>query len=148
MDSVQLGQNTLTGVTLLGGNGSAWQNLVITELLTLSTGAATTDTTANLLPANSIIEAVVWRVTTTITTAVSYSLGDATSTARFVSANTGVAANSTGTGLLHWEGNVATAALGPVQNAAAKLRVTCNATPGAGVMRLTVFYRTFVAPTS
>lgn len=148
VDSVQLGQNTLTGVTVLGGNGSATQTLSIAELLTLSTGAATTDTTANLLPANAIIEGVVWRVTTGITTCVNYSIGDATTAARFVSANTNVALNSTGTGLLHMEGNVSTAATGPVQNAAAKIRVTCNATPGAGAIRLVVFYRAFVAPTS
>lgn len=147
-DSVQLGQNTLTGFSVLGGNGSSAQLLSITELITLNTGAATTDSAANLLPANSIILGVVWRVTTTITTAVNYSIGDPTTAARFVSANTGVAATSTGVGFLQLDGAVATSAAGPTQTAAAKLRITCNATPGAGVVRVVVFYRLFNPPTS
>lgn len=147
-DSVQLGQNTLTGFTILGGNGSSAQLLSITELMTLNTGAATTDSAANLLPANSVIVAVVWRVTTTITTAVNYSIGDPTTAARFVNANTGVAATSTGVGFLHMDGAVATSAAGPTQTAAAKLRITCNATPGAGVVRVVVWYRLFNPPTS
>lgn len=50
-------------------NGATSTRRNISELVTLSTGGATSDTTANLLPANSIIEAVVARVTTTISTA-------------------------------------------------------------------------------
>jgi hypothetical protein len=38
---------------------------------------------------------------------------------------------------------------GPVQTAAAKVRITCTGSnPGAGAVRITVFYRQFVAPTS
>jgi len=118
-----------------------------TEEITLATGATTTDSTANLLPAGSIIEAVTYRVTTTITTAVNFSIGDATTVARFVSGATGVAAGSTGTGLLQNNPTAADAA-GPVQSAAAKIRITTNANPGAGKIRVQVFYRFFGVPST
>ena len=118
-----------------------------TELLTLSTGAATTDTTANLLPANSIIDAVVVRVTTAITTAANSSVGDPTTAARF-SSGVVVALGTIDVGLKHQQGSISTDATGPVQTAAAKVRITCNTTPGAGVVRITVFYRTFTSPSS
>ena len=118
------------------------------ELLTLSTAGATTDTTANLLPADSIIESVVVRVTTTITTATDWSVGDATTAARFAAANATMTAGATSVGLQHLQGSVATDAAGPVQTAAAKVRITTTGTPGAGAVRITVFYKTFGAPTS
>jgi hypothetical protein len=52
-------------------------------------------------------------------------------------------------GLDHWSGAVSTLATGPSQAAAAKVRITCTGSnPGAGVVRLTVFYRTFTPPTT
>lgn len=118
----------------------------IHESLTLSTSGTTTDTTANLLPANSLILGVTARVTTTITTATDWSLGDATIATRFASANAVMTAGSTSVGLNHLKGGVALDTTGPVQVAAAKLRVTTTLTPGAGVIRLTVFYMQFTAP--
>ena len=129
-------------------NAAEWIHGSISELLTLSTAGTTTDTTANLLPANSIIEAVVARVTTTITTATSWQLGDPTTAGRFTNANSTMTAGTTDIGLKHQQGSVATDAAGPVQTAAAKVRVTTVGTPGAGAVRITVFYRQFVAPTS
>ena len=129
-------------------NGADWIHGSISELLTLSTAGTTTDTTANLLPANSIIEAVVARVTTTITTATSWQLGDPTTAGRFTNANSTMTAGTTDIGLKHQQGSVATDAAGPVQTTAAKVRVTTVGTPGAGAIRITVFYRQFVAPTS
>ena len=129
-------------------NNAEWVHGSISELLTLSTAGTTTDTTANLLPANSIIEAVVARVTTTITTATSWQLGDPTTAGRFTNANSTMTAGTTDIGLKHQQGSVATDAAGPVQTAAAKVRVTTVGTPGAGAIRITVFYRQFVAPTS
>jgi hypothetical protein len=134
-------------VILTASNAGTWEFFVATASLTLATGGTTTDT-ANILPANAIIEAVNYRVTTTITTAVSFSIGDATTADRFVSGATGVAAGSTGVGLRHWRGSVTTDAAGPVQGSAAAVRVTTNANPGAGVIRIQVFYRVFTAPTS
>lgn len=115
------------------------------ELLTLSTGGATTDTVGNLLPANSVILSVVARVTTTITTATDWKLGDGTTADRFTSANATMTAGTTDVGLRQWDG---TGATGPIQSAAAKVRVTTTGTPGAGAVRITVFYRQFVPPTS
>lgn len=116
-----------------------------TEEITLATGATTTDSTAFLLPADAYIEFVTYRVTTTITTAANYSIGDATTPARFVSASTGLAAGSTGVGTLHLNPAVADAA-GPRQPSAAKIRITTNVNPGAGKIRIQVFYRTAGVP--
>lgn len=129
-------------------NGAVWTHGVVSELLTLSTSGATTNTSANLLPANSIIEAVLVRVTTTITTAVSFSVGDSTTAARFSASAGGMTAGSTRVGIDHWSGAVTILAAGPSQSSAATVRITCNATPGAGAVRVTVYYRTLTAPTS
>lgn len=135
-------------ITLSGNNGATWVRGISSELLTLATGATTTNTTANLLPAGAIIEAVVTRVTTAITTATTFSVGDATTAARFSASAGGLTAASTRVGLQHQQGSVTTDAAGPVQTAAAAVRITTDVTPGAGVIRITVFYRQFVAPTS
>ena len=126
-------------------NAATWTHGQASELLTLSTSGTTTDTSANLLPANSIIESVVARVTTTITTATDWKLGDPTTAGRFSAVNSTMTAGATSIGLLHVD---QTGAAGPIQAAAAKIRVTTTGTPGAGVVRITVFYRTLVAPTS
>lgn len=129
-------------------NGEEWRYGKVSELLTLATGATTTDTSANLLPANAIIESVMTRVTTDITTAVSFSVGDPTTAARFSASAGGLTTGSTRVGLDHWSGAVTTLAAGPSQAAAAKVRITTNANPGAGVIRITVTYRRLVAATS
>lgn len=119
------------------------------ELLTLNTGGLTTDTSANLLPAGAIIDAVVTRITTTITTATNWAVGDPTTAARFSAANATKTAGTTQVGIDHWSGAVTTLAAGPSQAAAAKVRITCTGSnPGAGVVRITVFYHQFVAPAS
>ena len=128
-------------------NAGKWIRGQISEEITLSTGGATTDSAANLLPANSIIEGVVARVTETITTATDWALGDATQAARFLAASTNLTLGDTEVGLAHRQPSVADA-LGPVQSAAAALRVTCSGTPGAGKIRVEVYYSQFVAPTS
>jgi hypothetical protein len=115
------------------------------ELVTLNTGGTTTDTSANLLPANSVIRAVVVRVIQSITVASAFSLGDATIAARFLATGTGLAAGSTGVGLAHVD---QTGTSGPRQTAAAKVRVTTTGTPGAGQVRITVFYETYAPPSS
>ncbi|KKK49743.1 hypothetical protein LCGC14_3131980, partial [marine sediment metagenome] len=128
-------------------NAGKWIRGQISEEITLSTGGATTDSAGNLLPANSIIEGVVARVTETITTATDWALGDATQAARFLAASTNLTLGDTEVGLAHRQPSVADA-LGPVQSAAAALRVTCSGTPGAGKIRVEVYYSQFVAPTS
>lgn len=137
--------NGPANVVSSSANGASWTWGQISELLTLSTGGTTTDTTGNLLPVNSIIEAVVARVTTTITSATSWELGDATTAGRFSAPNSTMTSGTTQIGLVHVD---QTGAAGPRQTAAAKVRVTTAGTPGAGAIRITVFYRQFVAPTS
>lgn len=134
-------------VLINAANGGVWEHFQASVALTLNTGSTTTDTT-NILPANAIIEAVTTRVTTTITTAVSFSVGDPTTAARFSASAGGMTAGSTRVGIDHWSGAVTTLAAGPTQAAAAPVRITCNANPGAGVIRIQVFYRVFTPATS
>jgi hypothetical protein len=130
-------------------NGAQWVRGSASELLTLSTVGLTTDTSANLLPAGAVIEAVVCRVTTTITTTTNWAVGDANVSNRFSSANATLTSATTAVGINHFAGSVTTDNAGPTQSAAAKVRITCTgANPGAGAIRITVFYRQFVAPTS
>lgn len=144
------GSNTVTTLSssLSGANGESVAYGQTTELITLSTGGTTTDSTANMLPASSIIDAVVCRVTTTITTATEWSVGVSGATERFISMNVGLASGTTAVGIDHMAGSIASDATGPTQTAAAKLRITTTGTPGAGAIRCTAFYRTFTAPTS
>lgn len=140
--------NDDTQIRTYATNGGYYEVGTISELITLSTVGATTDSSADLLPANALLDAVGCRVTTTITTATNWSVGDATTAARFSSANATLTAGTTSVGMNHMQASVATDAAGPVQTSAAKLRITTTGTPGAGAIRCTTFYRTFVAPTS
>jgi len=144
------GSNTVTTLSssLSGANGESITYGQTTELITLDTGGTTTDSVANMLPANSIIDGVVCRVTTTITTATDWSVGVSGAAERFVSQAVGLTAGSTSVGLDHMGGGVVNEATGPTQTAAAQLRITTTGTPGAGAIRCTVFYRTLTAPTS
>lgn len=112
---------------------------------TLNTGAATTDTGNTCLPANAVIDAVVYRITTTITTSASFTIGDATTAARFCSTQSTLTSGTTGVCFVQAD---QTGAPGPRQASAAKVRVTLNANPGAGAIRLIVYYHTWTAPTS
>jgi len=130
-----------------GANGGKWTAGIASEALTLDTGNPSTDTTANLLPANSIIDAVTYRITTTITTSVSFTIGDASTVDRFCTTQSVMTAGTTGLCFRQhhalFSGDTAS-----TQDAAAKIRVILNANPGAGVIRLQVHYRTFTPPTS
>ena len=126
-------------------NGGSVTDSWSAELLTLSTGGTTTDTSANLLPANSVVLAVTGYVQTTITTATNWKLGDATIAGRFTAANATMTAGATSVGLVHVD---QTGTSGPIQASAAKIRVTTTGTPGAGKIRIVVFYRTYAPSTS
>lgn len=128
-----------------GGNSGYEECGSISENLTLSTSGATTDTAANLLPANAVIKSVTARITTTITTATDWKLGDATTAGRFTAANATLTAGTTSVGLVHID---VTGAGGPRQTAAAKLRVTTTGTPGAGAIRITSYYCSYTPATS
>ncbi len=137
-----------TQLSLSGTRGETVAFKSISEEITLSTGGATTDSAANLLPANSLVVAVVARVTTTITTATDWKLGDANVAGRFTAANSTLTAGTTDLSSVQWLANTTSANAGPIQIAAAKLRVTTTGTPGAGKVLVTVFYIPFTAPTS
>ena len=140
-----------TPITQTQAHGETYVYGSSTELITLSTGGTTTDSVGNLLPAGAIIDAVVARVTTTISggsTPTTWEMGDATTAARFSSTGTALTAGSTVVGLNQMQGVVSTTATGPTQAVAAKVRITLDQTPGQGAVRVTVFYRQFTAPTS
>lgn len=137
------------GAGTTGANGEAAGMVVNSENIVLSTVGLTTDSVGNLLPANSIILAVAARVTALITVTTSWALGDATTAARFAAANSTLALGTTAVGLQAMQGSVSTDATGPVQAAAAKLRITCaGANPGAGVIRVSVVSFQLTPPTS
>jgi hypothetical protein len=146
----QVGNPTTTpqGYQTFAGYGGYTQLGTASEEITLSTISVTTDSTTDLLPINSEILAVTYRVTETITTSANYDIGDPTTVHRFVIASTGLVAGSTGVGLLHRQGSISTDATGPVQTAAAKIRITTNANAGAGKIRVQIYYRQYVAPTT
>lgn len=133
--------------TLAGTHGQTMTINVAEEEITLSTGGGTTDSTANLLPANSLILQVAARVTTTITTATDWKLGDASTADRFTDANSTLLSGTTDFGVNHWN-HAKAAGYTPYQVAAAKLRITTTGTPGAGKIRVTVWSIAFVAPTA
>lgn len=140
-------QGTFEGI--FTENGAQWICGYVSEEITLSTTGLTTDSTANLLPANSVIEGVCARVTTTITLTTSWAVGDGTTSARFSSANATLVAGTTSVGLNHLSGASTTLATGPSQVSAAPVRITCaGANPGAGKIRITVFYRQYITSTS
>lgn len=116
----------------------------IEEEITLATDGTTTDSTANLLPANALLALIVGEVTTTITAnATGWSLGDGTVAARFLANTTDLTAGTVKVGMAHWHGVVSATNAGPTQAAAAKLRITAaGGNPGAGKVKVTVFYFT------
>jgi hypothetical protein len=107
---------------------------------TLNTSAAATTTAVNCLPANSIVDAVVYRVETTIAGITSFTVGDGSTAARFCSTQSGLTAGTTGTCLAQ-SGTAA-----QVQTSAGPVVITSNTTPTAGAIKLIVFYHSFAAP--
>lgn len=128
-----------------GFGGSHVDGFAIEEI-TLSTVGTTSDSVANLLPANSVILGVTARITAAIVTATNWKLGDATTSGRFTAANSTLTLGTVESGPSVCVDQ--TGAAGPRQVAAAKLRITTTGTPSAGKVRVCVHYRTFVAPTS
>jgi hypothetical protein len=127
-------------------NGSYVSRNSASELLTLATGATTTNTAGNLAAASGIIDSILVRVTTTITTAANFTV-KVTGGNAFCQIGTAVTSNATLTA-------GTTYVLVPCAHAdqyvasATTLTVTTNVNPGAGALRLTTVYRTLNAPTS
>lgn len=101
-------------------------------------GASSVTSTANLLPANSVILAVVTHVTVDLSTPVNIDVGDTTTATRF---GTNVAIDQVSDGpivnLDHWAGTVAIR-----QASAAKLKLRPDAA-GTGKVMCQVFYAQF-----
>jgi hypothetical protein len=133
--------------TLTGVNGSQQLTGQLTQNVTLNTGGTTTDSTIQL-PAGSIILSVTARVTTTITTATDWKLGDATIADRFSDANSTLTAGTTTVGINQWKADRVTAGQGAFQQSAAAVRITTTGTPGAGAIRITIHYLQLIPPTS
>ena len=109
---------------------------------TLATKSTTTSTGLDCLPANAIIDAVVYRITSTISTATSFTIGDAGMPNRFCATQTKLTTGTTGICIAQSGSSAA------IQNSAATLRVTTNSMPGAGAIRLIVYYHTWTPPAS
>lgn len=143
---------TETRSRLIGASGGQQDRAMLSELVTLSTVGATTDTTMTI-PANSLVLGVTVRVTTGITgiNSTSLQVGDATTAARFGSISA-FTAGTTGVGLNHLQGGISTDAAGPIVTSATAVRLTlaggADNTPSAGAVRVTIHYISLTAPTS
>ncbi len=113
---------------------------------TLNTAGTTTTTGLQCLPANSVIDAVVYRVGTTINGASTFTVGDGTTAARFCGTQSGK--TTSGSSGICFAQTDQTGASGPVQSSAANVVLTFNTTPTSGSIRLIVFYHTWTPPTS
>lgn len=150
------GAGSFTSIVATGASGETSGVRYISENITLATGGATTNSTANLLPANSLILGVTAFITTTVAgvDSTSMQIGDSTTAARFgtFGAAATLLVGATVVGITHWNGNISTTATGPTQAAAATLRLTLagggDNTPSAGAVRVTVAYLQFTPPTN
>ena len=128
------------------GNGGSEACQFSSENLALSTSGTTTDTSASLVPANSYIKWITYRISTTITTATAFTVkvkgGNSFST--IGTATTSQSTLTSGTRVVL----VPSAYADQYNSAAAKLTVDTTGTPGAGAMRLTVLACAVTAPTS
>lgn len=141
-------QEAINDAGQYGGGMVFFRNDVI---LAAPTSGTTTDSATNVLPANAWITYVGGVITTAITggTCSSWALGDATTAARFVAADSTLTANekqaNTGTGFTT---GIASATTGMVQGSAAKLRLTCGTgSAGAGNVSAHVEGYVWAAPT-
>ena len=142
--SCPLGSTSASTPIATTANGATQTFYADSELITLDTGGATTNSSADLLRAGSIIDSVVCRITTTITTATEWKVGDGSTADRFIDTQTVLTANTTRIGFNQWEVSPASA----TNSAAGPLVITTTGTPGAGAIRCTVFQRVYTAPTS
>ena len=120
----------------VGANGQATQLGQSTTLLTGLTGATVTAT--NLIPANCILLGVTARVTTAVTGATTFDIGDGTTANRF------------GDDIAIALGTTANNCIAPALiTAATNVVLTANGSNfTGGAVRLTAHFMTLVAPTS
>lgn len=124
--------------------GAVWTDGCVGEEITLS-GSATTDSVGSLLPAGSLIYAVVWRITVGITgAATAFQIGTAVDAVNFEATNSTIVLGTAGFGINH----LLTGGHPLGFAAATKVRITLNSTSTAGKIRVVVYYRAFTSPTA
>ena len=128
------------------GSSTLAMGITVGEEILSFTGGATVNSVGNLLPANSLIMGVSFRVVIVIASSRTISIGDSTQAARFQAAATSGAAGTTGVGTLHWNPAVASDALGPRQVTATTVRVTASGTAASGAVRVIVPAITHAVP--
>lgn len=110
---------------------------------TVNTGSATTTTGVGCVIGNSAIDAVVYRVTTAITTASSFTVGITGSTSKFCSTQSTLTLGATGVCTLQNNSGITFTGSSSVSAV-----ITFNTTPGAGAIRVIVYSHFLVPPTS
>lgn len=142
-----------TGLRLGGGtnvHGSYAKFIFVDEEITLSTLGTTTDSAAFLLGPGTVVLFALVYITQTISGGgvTKYRVGDATQNDRFLADSATLTSGSTQVGIQQWRGSVATDAAGPSQAALAKVRITTDATPTQGKVRVVTLSLQGNAPTS
>lgn len=137
---------------LYDGFGGYWERGCLSESIVLQTSISPgvgTESAADLLPAGASIEAVTARVLSTLLDATEWAVGDAVSSTRFSDFNSTIIAGTTVVGLNQLTPDLGSPAVGgATQVLAGKVVVTTLTTPSAGIVRVSVYYSRFVAPTS
>ena len=128
------------GATLVSGLTACETAFATTSV---NTGSATTTTGQTCVPANAMIVDVVYRITTTITTATSFTVGITGSVSKFCSTQSTLTAGTVGHCNLQMNAGAAESGASAVA-----VVVTFNGTPGAGAIRLEVASIAATTPTS
>ncbi len=134
--------NTFMSQSMLAVNENpASAERFIDEVIPLSTSGTTTDSVQFLLPGDCIINQVTTMVTTSIATATAFSVGDATTPARFSAMLGGLTRGNARVCLDHYDGTVRRA-----QATNAKVRITTTGTPTAGAVVVRIYFTRIEMP--
>lgn len=122
------------------------------EEITLSTVAAFTDSATIVLPTTGLILGVLTRVQQTISGGgvTTFSIGDSGNATRFTNNTLNLTVGNAEFGVNQWLGSVNTDAAGPIHvtGAPRPVRITCDAVPTQGIIRVSIFWIRFNPPTS
>jgi len=113
-------------------------------ITTVNTGGAVTSTALSCLPAYAWIDSIGYIITTAITTATSFTVGDSGSATRYSSCQFSGGAQSMALGAT----GDCDAGQYKIGGTALPVQLTFNTTPGAGVVRIIVKYHIGVPPAS
>lgn len=136
--------------TVSAGGGAVFGSAEISTASACETGFGTTSVSTSgtatvtglaCIPANAYIDAVVYRVTKSITRAATFTVGVAGAASKFCAAQSTLTAGATG--VCNAQINAGSPVAG---SSAAPIVLTFNTTPGDGVIRLIVYYHTWKAP--